>query len=147
MSDEKLTIYHNPRCSKSREALQILQDNQKSPDIVEYLNETLTRQELRNIINMLGVSARDLLRTGEDAYKEANLDDPSLSDDDILAAICEYPILLQRPIVISGTKAIIGRPPSNVLDIIKPDAWLASIYPGRHRRNLLDRKQPTHQLH
>jgi arsenate reductase len=118
MSNDKVVIYHNPKCSKSRETLQILQDNNIDPEIIDYLADPPTAHELNKIIAMLGVSARDLMRSTEPAHKEANLDDDSLSDDDIIAAICEYPALLQRPIVVSGNKAIIGRPPVRVLEII-----------------------------
>lgn len=118
MKQDKLVIYHNPRCSKSRETLQILEDNNASPEIIEYLNEPPTAQELTRIIAMLGIGARDLLRTTEPAYEEAKLDDDSLSDAEIIAAICKYPALLQRPIVVTGDKAVIGRPPVRVLDII-----------------------------
>ncbi len=118
MINDKVVIYHNPKCSKSREALQILQDNNIEHKIVDYLEDPPTAQELKKIIALLGVSARDLMRNTEAAHKEANLDDDSLSDDDIIAAICEYPALLQRPIVVSGNQAIIGRPPVRVLEII-----------------------------
>ena len=118
MSNDKVIIYHNPRCSKSRETLQILQDNNIEPEIIDYLEDPPTAQELKQIIAMLGVSARDLMRSTEPAHKEADLDDDSLSDDDIIEAICEYPSLLQRPIVVFGNKAIIGRPPVRVLEII-----------------------------
>jgi arsenate reductase len=118
MSNDKVVIYHNPKCSKSRETLQILQDNNIEPEIIDYLENPPTAQVLKNIIAILGVSARDLMRSTEPAHKEANLEDDSLSDDDIIAAICKYPALLQRPIVVSGNKAIIGRPPVRVLEII-----------------------------
>jgi len=118
MSNEKAVIYHNPKCSKSRETLQILQDHEIEMEIIDYLEDPPTPQELGRIIEMLGVSARDLMRSTEPVYKDADLDDDSLSDDDIIEAICEYPALLQRPIVISGNKAIIGRPPARVLEII-----------------------------
>jgi arsenate reductase len=118
MSNEKVVIYHNPKCSKSRETLHILQDNNIEPEIVDYLEDPPSAQQLKNIIAMLGISARDLVRSTEPAHKEANLGDDSLSDDDIIEAICEYPVLLQRPIVICGNKAIIGRPPVRVLEII-----------------------------
>jgi arsenate reductase len=118
MSNDKVVIYHNPKCSKSRETLQILQDNHIEPEIIDYLEDPPTALALKNIIALLGVSARDLMRSTEPAHKEANLDDDSLSDDDIIKAICEYPALLQRPIVIFGDKAIIGRPPGRVLEII-----------------------------
>jgi arsenate reductase len=118
MNRSRLIIYHNPNCSKSRETLQILEDNHLSPDIIEYLEKPPTAQELKDVIKMLGVSARDLLRTTEPVYREADLDDTTLTDDEIIDAICEYPALLQRPIVISGTRAVIGRPPARVLEIV-----------------------------
>lgn len=118
MSDEKLVIYHNPNCSKSRETLQILQDHQCAPQIVEYLETPPDALELKRIINLLGISARDLLRTTEPVYHDANLDDDTLGDDAIIEAICEYPALLQRPIVVLGDRAVIGRPPEKVLEII-----------------------------
>jgi len=118
MSNPKLVIYHNPRCSKSRETLQLLEQHQCFPEIIEYLDEPPSADELKRIIALLGVSARDLLRSTEQVYKDADLDDDSLSEDEIIEAICEYPGLLQRPIVIFGERAVIGRPPSRVLEII-----------------------------
>jgi arsenate reductase len=117
MNADKLTIYHNPGCSKSRETLQLLQQNNKIPEIIEYLQTPPSREELIQIIKMLGITPRDLLRTTEQAYIDAKLDD-SVTNDLIIDAICKFPILLQRPIVISGKRAIIGRPPSRVLEII-----------------------------
>jgi arsenate reductase len=114
----KLLIYHNPACSKSRATLQLLRDNDQSPEIVEYLQHPPSEQELVEIINMLGISARELLRTGEPAYREAKLDDDTLGEEEIIAAICKFPSLLQRPIVVAGNKAVIGRPPIKVLEII-----------------------------
>ncbi len=118
MSNARLVIYHNPRCSKSRETLQILENNNFTPMVIEYLDEPPTRQELKVIVEMLGISARDLLRTGEQIYQDAKLDNDALSEDEIIAAICAHPILLQRPIVVSGERAVIGRPPAKVLEII-----------------------------
>jgi len=118
MSVEKLTIYHNPSCSKSRETLAILQDNNRQPEIIEYLQQPPSKEELTSIVKLLGISPRQLLRTGEPEYREAELDNESTTDEQIIAAICEYPPLLQRPIVVQGNKAIIGRPPSRVLEII-----------------------------
>ena len=117
MSTGKPIIYHNPGCSKSREALQILHQNNKEPEIIEYLATPPNKETLRQIIKMLGISPRDLVRTNESAYIDAKLDD-SATDEQIIEAICEHPTLLQRPIVISGNRAIIGRPPNKVLDII-----------------------------
>jgi len=118
MSHARFVIYHNPSCSKSCEALQILEHNNLSPMVIEYLDEPPTRRELKKIIEMLGISARDLLRTGEPIYQDARLDNDALSEDEIIAAICAHPILLQRPIVVSGERAVIGRPPAKVLEII-----------------------------
>jgi len=117
MRADKLTIYHNPGCSKSREALQIIVQNKKNPEIIEYLKNPPGKEELTLVIKLLGISARDLLRNTEQAYIDAMLDDSS-TDEQIIDSICEYPILLQRPIVISRNQAVIGRPPSKVLDII-----------------------------
>ena len=118
MSQNKAVIYHNPGCSKSRETLQILQDSNIEPEIINYLETPPSAQELKRIIEMLGVSARDLLRRTEQAYTDAHLDDDNLSDDDIINAIVEHPALLQRPIVVCGDRAVIGRPPTLALDII-----------------------------
>ena len=119
MADDRPRIYHNPRCSKSRETLQILEQQDTAPEIVEYLQTPPDADELRQIIALLGVPARELLRDGEDAYREAGLDAKDLDDEEVvIKAILDYPILLQRPIVISAGRAVIGRPPSRVLDII-----------------------------
>lgn len=111
-------IFHNPRCSKSRQTLQILNDQQQDIEIVEYLKTPPTAVELKEILAMLGISPRELLRKGEQEYKEAGLSDQSLSDEKIIAAMVEYPKLIERPIVISNGKARIGRPPEQVLDIL-----------------------------
>ncbi|MCP4273928.1 MAG: arsenate reductase (glutaredoxin) [Gammaproteobacteria bacterium] len=113
-----LTIYHNPRCSKSRQTLQILQDNNQQPEIVHYLKTPLDKQQLQQLIRLLDCSVRDIIRTSEAEYKDNNLADASLSDQQLLDAIVETPKLMQRPIVVNGTKAAIGRPPESVLNII-----------------------------
>ena len=118
MSNEKLTIYHNPRCSKSRETLRILEDNASSPEIVEYLKTPLDRQTLESIVSA-GVPAQDLIRTGEPEFRGSGLSLESMSGTDIINMILEYPSLLQRPIVIEDGKAVIGRPPEKVLDLIQ----------------------------
>ncbi len=118
MNDAKLTIYHNPGCSKSRETLEILTNKGRAPEIVEYLTEPPTREILEEIITLLNIPPSELVRTGEQAYKDAGFNLYSMSDGDIIDALCTYPSLIQRPIVVSGNKAIIGRPPSRVLDII-----------------------------
>lgn len=111
-----VTIYHNPRCSKSRAALALLQDKGVSPEIVEYLNAPPSADELKRILAMLGMKPRELLRTKE--AKDAGLDDPNLSDDALIAGMVANPIVIERPIVISGGKARIGRPPERVLEIV-----------------------------
>ncbi|MBT8433722.1 MAG: arsenate reductase (glutaredoxin) [Gammaproteobacteria bacterium] len=118
MNESRLVMYHNPNCSKSRETLQILEDNHMSPQIIEYLEQPPTVQELKDVIKLLGISVRELVRTTEPVYRDAKLDDDTLTDEEIIAAICKFPALLQRPIVISGDKAVIGRPPARVLEII-----------------------------
>jgi arsenate reductase len=114
----RVTIYHNPRCSTSRRTLQLLRDTGVEPEIVEYLRQPPDAALLKNLLNMLGVSPRDLLRRGEAAYKQLGLADPGKSDDELIAAIVENPILLERPIVVKGAKAALGRPPENVLEIL-----------------------------
>ena len=113
-----ITIYHNPRCSKSRATLALLEKHEVSFSIVEYLKEPPTRQELSAILSMLGINARSLLRTKESIYKSEGLDDKALSEKDLMSAIIKNPILMERPIVVANNKAIIGRPPENVLTII-----------------------------
>lgn len=112
------TIYHNPRCSKSRQTLQILEDNGVQPQIVLYLETPPDAAALKAILKKLGLGARDLLRKGEDDYKENNLKDTSLSDDQLIAAMVKFPKLIERPIVIKGNQAVLGRPPENVLTLI-----------------------------
>lgn len=117
MAADTLIIYHNPNCSKSTETLQILRQNDLEPRIIKYLKNPPDELKLKEIIKMLGISARDLIRTSEKAYIAANLEESS-TEEEIIEAICAQPILLQRPIVISGNRAVIGRPPVKVLEII-----------------------------
>jgi arsenate reductase len=111
-------IYHNPRCSKSRATLALLEERGIDVSVIEYLKEPPDEIELRQILDLLRIPARELLRTGEDAYKEMNLADPSLSEDEIIAAILKHPILMERPIVATPKAARIGRPPESVLEIL-----------------------------
>ena len=111
-------IFHNPRCSKSRQTLQLLKDNNQDIDIIEYLKTPPSASELKKIIKMLKISPRDLLRKGEKEYKEANLADKNLSDQQIIDAMVKHPKLIERPIVIKDGKAMLGRPPEQVLDIL-----------------------------
>jgi len=111
----KVTIYHNPRCSKSRQALALLEEQGADIETVEYLRTPPDHATVRSLANRLGVDVRELLRTGETEYAELGLGDPSLDETRLINAIVDNPILLQRPIVLSGDKAVIGRPPENVL--------------------------------
>jgi arsenate reductase len=114
MTDDRLTILHNPRCTKSRQALALLTARGLEPEIVEYLKNPPGIEELQALLGMLGLSARQLLRTQETVYKELGLDDPSYSDDDIMRIMLQHPILIQRPIVSYRGKAVIGRPPEAI---------------------------------
>ena len=113
-----LTLYHNPRCSKSRGALELLEARGLTPTVVRYLETPLNAAQLKALLAKLGLSARQLLRTGEDEYKSLNLADASLSEAQLIAAIAAHPKLMERPILETADKAIIGRPPENVLEIL-----------------------------
>jgi arsenate reductase len=114
-----MKIFHNPRCRKSRETLAILHDKNKEPEIIEYLNNPPNVKELKEILSMLNIQAHDLIRTGEAIYKE-QFKGKTLNNDQWIEAMIENPKLIERPIVISGNKAVIGRPPEKVLEIIDP---------------------------
>jgi len=115
----EITIYHNPRCSKSRQTLELLQENNISPEIILYLETPPSKSGLRLLLNKLGINARELLRKGEEAYKEHGLSDTSMTEDQIIDAMLASPKLIERPIVVAGDKAVLGRPPENVLTLIK----------------------------
>ena len=114
----KSLLYHNPKCSKSRQALDIISKNNLKFTIVLYLQNKLTKSMLHEILNLSGLEARDLIRTNEPEYKENNLNDANLTQDALLDLILKYPNLLQRPIFIHNGKAIIARPPGDVLKLI-----------------------------
>ncbi len=113
-----IKIYHNPRCSKSRQTLAILEDNGITPEIVEYLKTPPSESELKQVLGYLGISPRELMRSGEAEYKENNLGDETLSDDQLISAMASHPKIIERPVVINGKKAAIGRPPEQVLEIL-----------------------------
>jgi arsenate reductase len=115
---DTLTMYHNPRCSKSRTTLELLKTAGKEPQLVEYLKEPPTAETLNAILDMLGMEPRELMRKKEKEYTEAGLDNPDLSRDELIAAMVEHPRLIERPIVIANGKAAIGRPPEKVLEIL-----------------------------
>jgi len=112
-----MKIYHNPRCSKSRQTLKILTDNGIEPEILEYLIDVPTIEELKTVLKKLGLAPIQILRKGEAVFKE-KYKGQDLSDDQWLAAMVENPKLIERPIVINGNKAVLGRPPENVLELI-----------------------------
>jgi arsenate reductase len=113
-----LTLYHNPRCSKSRAALELLEARGLAPTVVRYLETPLDAAQLAALLGKLGIGARQLLRSGEDEYKDLNLADSSLSEAQLLAAIAAHPKLMERPILVAGDQAIIGRPAEKVLEIL-----------------------------
>lgn len=111
-------IYHNPKCSKSRAALKLIEERGIEPRIVPYLVTPPTADELAALLGMLGIGARDLLRTGEPAYSALDLARPDLPERTLIEAMALHPILIERPIVVSGKRAVIGRPPERVLEIL-----------------------------
>ena len=113
-----IVIYHNPRCSKSRQTLELLKSKDIDPTIIEYLKTPPSEDELRLVIAALDIEPRALLRKGEPPYKELGLDNPSLASDDLIKAMIAHPVLIERPIVIHGNQAVIGRPPESVLSIL-----------------------------
>ena len=113
-----LTLYHNPRCSKSRGALELLEARGLTPTVVRYLETPLSAAQLRDLLAKLNISARQLLRSGEDEYKALNLADSGLTDAQLIDAMAAHPKLIERPILVAGYKAVIGRPPEKVLDIL-----------------------------
>ncbi len=113
-----ITIYHNPKCSKSRQTLELLKENGVTPTVIEYLKTPPTAEILKAILVQLGMAPRDLMRKKEAVYAELELDDPSLSDDDLIDFMVLHPILIERPIVLANGKAALGRPPEQVLDIL-----------------------------
>ena len=112
-------IYHNPRCSKSRATLQLLQERGLNPTIIDYLNNPPDRETLEKILSLLSLQPVELMRSGESIYKELGLDNPSLNNDELIQAMIDNPILIERPIVVAGDRAKIGRPPENVLEIFQ----------------------------
>ncbi len=111
-------IYHNPRCSKSRQTLALLEEKSVDLEIIEYLTSPPTASELKQVISLLKIEPRDLMRKKEAEYKQAGLDDTSLNHDQQIALMVAYPKVIERPIVIGKGKAAIGRPPESVLEIL-----------------------------
>lgn len=115
---DTIQILHNPRCSKSRQTLAIIEEKGVQPEIILYLDDTPNEDQLKDILEKLGISARELLRKGEQAYKDNNLSDKALSEQDLIKAMVQFPKLIERPIVIKGKQAVLGRPPENVLGLL-----------------------------
>lgn len=113
-----VTIYHNPRCSKSRQTLEILEGEGITPTVVNYLDTPPDEATLSQLLDLLGLEPRALMRQGEAEYTEQNLADPSLSREQLIAAMVQHPRLIERPVVVANGKAVIGRPPQKVLDIL-----------------------------
>lgn len=115
----KIKIYHNPRCSKSRQTLALLEEQGVTPEVVEYLSTPPSKTQLKKILKMLGIKPRELMRRNEKEYKELGLNNESLTDDELIAAMVETPKLIERPIVVvDDERAAIGRPPENILNLL-----------------------------
>lgn len=115
---KQTVIYHNPRCSKSRQTLQLLEARDIQPEVVEYLKTPPDRAELKRILKLLGRSPRELMRTQEAEYKTSGADNPDLDDNALIDIMVANPRLIERPIVVTGTRAALGRPPESVLEIL-----------------------------
>ena len=113
-----VTIYHNPRCSKSRQTLALLEEKGVAPDMVEYLKTPPSAAELKAILKKLGLKPQEIVRTTDARYAELGLKERAVTDDELIALMIENPALIERPIVVSGNKAAIGRPPETVLAIL-----------------------------
>ena len=113
-----VSILHNPRCSKSRATLALLEERDVEPDVIFYLQSPPDETALRDILSRLDLSPRQLMRKGESEYRDNNLSDEALTEDQLIAAMLKWPILIERPIVLANNKAAIGRPPECVLDIL-----------------------------
>jgi arsenate reductase len=113
-----IKIYHNPKCSNSRQALALLREHGQEPEIILYLDTPPTQQELKAIIHSLGCSARSLMRSKENVYSELSLDNPELTDDELIDAMLAHPVLMNRPIVITPKGTRLCRPPELVLEIL-----------------------------
>jgi arsenate reductase len=117
-----IKIYHNPRCGKSRQTLQLLQEQGIEPEIIEYLKTPPSADELNDILQKLGMEPRELMRKKEAEYKASGLDDETLDRQALINGMVNHPILIERPIVIANDKAVIGRPPEAVLTLIIPNS-------------------------
>lgn len=112
----KTVIYHNPRCSKSREALALLQEQNQDVEVIEYLKDAPSEKQLKELVELLGIKPIQLIRNKEEAFKPYK--DQKLTDKQYISLMVKFPVLIERPIVIKGKKAIVGRPPQLILDIL-----------------------------
>lgn len=119
MNQDTFTIWHNPRCSKSRATLALLRENGVEPEIVEYLEQPPDAAEIERVLDLLQVGPRELMRRNEAPYAENGLDDEALDRGELVRAMVEHPVLIQRPVVIRGQRAVVGRPPENVLSLLR----------------------------
>lgn len=115
------TIWHNPRCSKSRRALELLRERSIEPTVIAYLETPPTAAELERVLAALAIEAGQLVRRGEAIFAELGLDDAATTPDQMISAMVSHPILIERPVVIRGARAVIGRPPERVFELISPD--------------------------
>lgn len=111
-------IYHNPRCSKSRQTLELIKQKGIEPEIIKYLDTPPEPQEIKSILTMLNISARDLMRKNETDFKNNNMSDENLTEDQLIELMHQYPKVIERPVVVNGNKAAVGRPPESVLEIL-----------------------------
>ena len=116
--NKEVIIYHNPKCSKSRKALEIIRSKNIEPTIILYLINKLSKTEVKKLLSKLNLSIRDILRTGEDEYKNNNLKNENLTDDKLIDFLIKFPKFLKRPIVVKDNKAVVGRPTENILNLL-----------------------------
>ncbi len=114
----KVTIYHNPSCSKSRQTMALLEEHHIKPEVIEYLQAPPSKEELTEIIHLLRIPAKDIIRTNEEEWKTLGIDITTASEDKLIVAMANHPKIIQRPIVVANGKAALGRPPEKVLDIL-----------------------------
>jgi arsenate reductase len=114
-----VTIYHNPRCSKSRAAMEYLEENGIEAEVIKYMDAPPDAAALKELLTMLGMSPRELMRKHEVVFKDAGLDDPTFTDDELIEAMAQCPSLIERPIVVNNGKAVLARPPESILEILK----------------------------
>ena len=113
-----VTVYHNPRCSKSRAAMEYLEENGIAAEVVKYMDSPPDANDIKELLSMLGMSPRELMRKHEKVFKEAGLDDPTFTDDELIEAMAQCPSLIERPIIVNNGKAVLARPPETVQDIL-----------------------------